>query len=125
MNRKLTQDDRDRIRRMLDTATHEEIAEEFGVSTRTIDREAAYWEARTVTVTFKAEGGRLELASVRVGSEVGPVDVDGIAEEAARAVSGLDLSGAVMTEAELSSIMEEAERVARQFDVPPYVGRAC
>ena len=52
-----------------------------------------------MTVTFKAEGGRLELASVRVGSEVGPVDVDGIAEE--------------------------AERVARQFDVPPYVGRAC
>jgi len=70
MNAKLTEEGRQLIHRMLDTMSHEEIAERMGVCARTIDREAAYWEAHTVTIkTIKADG-RPIASSVRVGEEV-------------------------------------------------------
>lgn len=89
MNRKLTEADRKEIRRMLGTLTHAEIARRFGVCSRTIDREAAWYRAHTATVYARFVDGVLVSASFRVGEALEGVDAGEllrIAEESARSM---------------------------------------
>ena len=100
---KLSEGDRRKIRGLLwDGEPREDIAQTFGVCTRTIDREAAYWEAHTVTVS--AKGG---AACVRVGEAI-QGDSNEIAAEAQRIASELMTS-------ELMDQVREAEAEAQRI----------
>lgn len=101
-----------------DGETHEDIARKSGVCTRTIDREAAFWDAHTATVTAAigasvfppSTKGRVQ--SVRIGEAVGG-NPEAIAAEAERIASGLMTDGLLAeireAEAEALRIMSEAE----------------
>lgn len=106
MNRKLTQADRDAIHRMLGSRTHAELAELFHVSTRTIDREAAWYDAHVVTVRARAVDGMPMPTIVTVGDAVGPFDMGELLAEVGRVVSELEGMEFPVDDAELARVLE-------------------
>lgn len=109
MNAKLTLDDREIIRNMLRKGrTHLDIARAFGVSTRTIDREAARMAANTVTVRVSRGLGDPETVVV-TGKDVQDVDVDGIVAEAEALMEELEAM-------DFSDMIAEAERMAAEIE---------
>ena len=106
MNRKLTQADRDAIHRMLGSRTHAELAELFHVSTRTIDREAAWYGEHVVTVRARAVGGVPTATIVTVGEAVGPFDMGELMAEVGRVVSELEGMEFPVGDAELAQALE-------------------
>ena len=109
MNVKLTLDDREIIRNMLRKGrTHPDIARAFGVSTRTIDREAARMAANTVTVRVSRGLGDPETVVV-AGKDVQDVDMDGIVAEAEALMEELEAM-------DFSDMIAEAERMAAEIE---------
>jgi hypothetical protein len=132
MYQKLREADRRRIHAMLDDGmTHAEIARAMRVCVKTIDREAARWRARTVTVRAEAvDGGRPIVSSMTVGSEVRAESLAGIIEEALRVAAELEAMSFEVPLDELEEAIEEAEQAARKLDAeiaggPENVLRGC
>ena len=113
MNRKLSAEDRKAIRKLFGSLTHEEIAEAFGVSTRTIDREAAWLRAHTVTIRTIPimAGGR--IVSVSAGASVDPGELRQICEDAERMIAEYDTE---QFREELRKIEEEGNRILSEIE---------
>ena len=113
MNRKLSAEDRKAIRKLFGSLTHEEIAEAFGVSTRTIDREAAWLRAHTVTIRTIPimAGGR--IVSVSAGASVDPGELRQICEDAERMIAQFDTPE---FREELRKIEEEGNRIIEEME---------
>lgn len=113
MNRKLSQADRQTIRQLFGTHTHEEIAEAFGVSTRTIDREAAWARSHTVTIrTIPILAGG-HIVSVSAGSDVDPEDLRRIREDAEQVIAQFDTD---QFRQELRDIEAEGRRIIAEIE---------
>ena len=113
MNCKLSKEDRKAIRKLFGSLTHEEIAEAFGVSVRTIDRESAWARAHTVTIRTIPimAGGR--IVSVSGGASVDPGELRQICEDAERMIAQFDTPE---FREELRKIEEEGNRIIEEME---------
>ncbi len=113
MNRKLSNEDRKAIRQLFGSLTHEEIAEAFGVSTRTIDRESAWARAHTVTIrTIPIMAGG-HIVSVSGGAEIDPGELRQICEDAERMIAQFDTPEFLE---ELKRLEEEGNRIIEEME---------
>ena len=115
MNCKLTEDDRRRIRDMLtDGEAREDIAEAFGVSKRTIDREAAWLRAHSVTIRTIPMIAGGHITSMRVGeaADMGGDELRELTEEADRFAAQFETEE---FKAEIAKLEAEAERFMKQL----------
>lgn len=116
MNQKLTEDDRRRIRDMLtDGEAREDIAEAFGVCKRTIDREAAWLRAHSITIRTIPMIAGGHITSMRVGEAVdmGGDELRELTEEAERFAAQFETEE---FKAEIAKLEAEAERFMKQLE---------
>lgn len=98
---------------MFGSLTHEEIAEAFGVSVRTIDRESAWARAHTVTIrTIPIMAGG-HIVSVSGGASVDPGELRRICEDAERMIAEYDTE---QFREELRKIEEEGNRILSEIE---------
>lgn len=126
MNRKLSSEDRAEIRRRLRGGeTHASIAEDMGVSVKTIDREAVHWKAHTVTVRAQYINGEPVLSSVHVGKALQGADVFEAVKEAEDLVRELAAAPIPeLSEDELSRICRELEAMSGDLGGGHEAGRS-
>lgn len=125
MNQKLTEDDRRRIRDMLtDGEAREDIAEAFGVCKRTIDREAAWLRAHSVTVRTIPMIAGGSITSVRIGEavDIGADELRELTEEADRLAAQFETEE---FKAEIAKLEAEAERFMKQLEASQIDLRGC
>ena len=119
MNCKLTQADREQIRSMLGSWTHEEIARRFGVCTRTVDREAAWLEAHSVTFRKASLLSGGHITGIRIGEAVQVTDAElqRMREDADRM---FDYMQSEEFKREMAAIEAEADRFIAQADTEEF-----
>ena len=107
-----------------DGEAHEDIAKNFSVCTRTIDREAAWLRAHSITIrTVPMIAGGC-ITSMRVGEAVdmGADELRELSEEAERMIAQFDTEE---FKAEMAKIEEEAGRVMEEFKALKIDLRGC
>lgn len=116
MNRKLTEEDREEIHSMLRMGdTHEDIARRFDVCKRTIDREAEWLRAHSVTVRTipMIAGGSITSITIGEAIETNPDMLRELTEEADRLAAQFETEE---FKAEMARIEAEAERIMKELE---------
>ena len=109
---------------LTDGEAREDIAKRFSVCTRTIDREAAWLRAHSITIrTVPMIAGGC-ITSMRVGEAVdmGGDELRELREEAERMAASFDTEE---FRAEMARIEAEAERVIKEFEAFQIDLRGC
>ena len=109
---------------LTDGEAREDIAEAFGVCKRTIDREAAWLRAHSVTIRTIPMIAGGSITSVRIGeaADIGADELRELTEEADRFAAQFETEE---FKAEIAKLEAEAERFMKQLEASQIDLRGC